>query len=156
MEICFTRNNNKQHIISCRRNNGTDTWMRSEPFFIVHDLCHYAVESVLSFKHAFYGMLAAGTDINDFELPKEERTFQLSDQAIAAEQIVNLLTIEYSQGRLENFLGTLNEIPGKQAAMAVSLLKADDLEEIRESFTMLMDQWQLLPDGKTMTLLFEE
>ena len=106
MEISFTRNGINNHIISCRRMDGTVTWMQIDSFFIIHDLCHYAVESILELNNAFYGMLASGTAITDFELPKEKRTFRLTEEAIFTEQIVNLLTIEYSQGPMEDFLDT--------------------------------------------------
>jgi hypothetical protein len=157
MEISFSKKGIRDNIISCRRMNGTITWMHSDIFFIIHDLCHYAVESELAFKKAFYGMLASGTDINDFELPKEKRTFQLTNEAIFTEQIVNLLTIEYNQGRIEKFLDTLNEVCNKDVIRPLlpEIMQAH-LESIRHSFEMLMNQWNLLPEGKTMTLIFKE
>lgn len=157
MEISFTRRASKDHIISCKRNDGTVTWMHSDSFFITHDLCHYAVESGLALKKAFYGMLASGTDINDFELPKEKRTFKLTDEAIFTEQMVNLLTIEHSQGRMEDFLDKLNKVCSKDTVLSVlPAIKQEDLESIRQSFEILMNQWHLLPEGKSMTLIFEE
>ncbi|MEP6700297.1 MAG: hypothetical protein ABJA85_03240 [Bacteroidota bacterium] len=157
MEISFTKNSGKSHIISCRRNDGTVTWMQNSSFFITHDLCHYALETKLGLKKAFYGMLAAGTDINDFELPKDQRTFQLTEEAILAEQMVNLLTIEYSQGRIENFVSMLNEICHRDTNLSkLPDIKTETLDEIRNLYNGLMNQWVLLPEEETMILKFEE
>ena len=157
MEISFTRQGNNNHIISCRRVDGTVTWMQIDSFFVVHDLCHYAVESVLTLKNAFYGMLASGTSITDFELPKDERTFNLTDEAIFTEQIVNLLSIEYSQRQIENFLDILNEVCQKNTdTILVKKIDNFSLQQIRQSVELLMNRWHLLPEGETITLIFEE
>lgn len=157
MEISFTKNSGKSHIISCRRNDGTVTWMQNSSFFITHDLCHYAMETKLGLKKAFYGMLAAGTDINDFELPKDQRTFPLTEEAILAEQMVNLLTIEYSQGRIENFVSMLNEICHRDTNLSnLPDIKTETLDEIRNLYNVLMNRWILLPEEETMILKFEE
>lgn len=157
MEISFTKNSGKSHIISCKRKNGTVTWMQNSSFFITHDLCHYAMETKLGLKKAFYGMLAAGTDIKDFELPKDQRTFQLTEEALFAEQMVNLLTIEYSQGRVENFIEALKEILIKDNHVSVlPVIKQEQLDEIRSLYETLMNQWVLLPEGETIILNFAE
>jgi hypothetical protein len=157
MEISFTKEKNSTNIISCKRKDGTVTWMHSDSFFITHDLCHYAVESVLAFKKGFYGMLASGTDIKDFELPKDKRTFQLTDEAIFTEQVVNLLTIEYNQGRPENFFSILKDACSKDAIpLILPEIMQEDLDEIRYKFDTLMNQWHLLPEDQTMKLIFEE
>jgi hypothetical protein len=157
MEITFTKNSGKSHNISCKRTNGTVTWMPNSSFFIIHDLCHYAMETKLGLRKAFYGMLAAGTDIRDFGLPKEQRTFQLTEEAIFAEQMVNLLTIEYTQGQIENFVSMLSKICHSDNHLSkIPEIKPEKLDEIRSSYDGLMNQWILLPEGKTMTLNFEE
>src|SRR5205809_153857 len=118
MEISFTKRGEEDHIISCKRKDGTTTWMHSSSFFVQHDLCHYAVETVLGLRNAFYGMLADGTDITDFELPKEERNIALSTEALLAEHLVNILMIDRNQGRIEDITEQLknsfqlDELPG--------------------------------------------
>ena len=64
---------------------------------------HYAVETTLHFKNAFFGMLAGGISISDFELPKDQRPFAYSEEALVAESIVNLLSMERLLGPTENF-----------------------------------------------------
>ncbi len=44
MLIQFTKNAGKPHILKYIRDNGTETWMPAEDFFIRHDLSHYVLE----------------------------------------------------------------------------------------------------------------
>jgi hypothetical protein len=121
----------------------------------VHDLCHYAVETALKMKHAFYGMLDAGTNISDFELPKDERTFQLTDEALLAEQMVNLLTIEYNQGEIQNFTESLKEIYSQNRNdINMPAINEKQVAVIRNSFESLANQWHGLSEGESLLLSF--
>jgi len=157
MEIKLTKNPSGDHILSCKRNDGTITWKHVSSFFISHDICHYAVETVVPFNNAFFGMVAAGTDIENFDLPKNQRNFQLSEEAIIAEHLVNLLTIEISQGKMENLLevfsGIYEEHVGKKLYQVITEVK---LEEIRHKLSGLVQEWKLMEETKTMTLIFNE
>lgn len=155
MEINFTKKPGSEHIISCKRIDGSVTWMKSSSFFVTHDICHYAVETTLRLKKAFYGMLAGGTSINDFELPKEQRTFELTDEALLAEHLVNLLVIEYNQGRVENFADTIRtsyEIKDEVLAE----LKNGGTDKIRDYFRSLMEKWNGIKVEETLQLEFAE
>ena len=157
MEISFTKNSNKDHVLSCKRKDGSVTWRHIIPFFISHDICHYSVETIVPLKNAFYGMVAGGTDISDFELPGEERNFELSEEAILAEHLVNLLTIELSQGKMENFMEMFAGIYEERVGTNLyTLITETKLEKIRSAINSLMQQWNSLEETKTMTLLFEE
>ena len=78
MTIAFSKKENKQHTLTCTRTDGSQTWMQVSDFFVAHDLMHYATETVLQYKDAFYGMLNRGINITDFEKPKSERTISFS------------------------------------------------------------------------------
>ena len=156
MEISFIKSENDQHIISCKRKDGSVTWMHNSRFFIMHDLIHYSVETTLNLRTAFYGMLSSGTDIRDFNVPKERRTVQLSNEAIFAEQMVNLLGIEHTQGRIENFIQLLMDACRKDAIKILPDLKETDLNKIRISVEQLMQQWNDLIPGETIILIFED
>ena len=43
MEMRVTKNAGKPHIILYKRNDGSQTWMQAEYFFVMHELIHYAV-----------------------------------------------------------------------------------------------------------------
>src|SRR5258708_20447551 len=55
--------------LSCLRADGSVTWQRQEGlqgrFFPLHDLPHYAVESVLGGDQAFFGLIAQGGDMEE-------------------------------------------------------------------------------------------
>lgn len=99
-------------------------------------------------------MVAAGTDISDFDLPKDQRKFELTEEALFAEQLVNMLTIEYSQGRMENFIEIFTSINDAGSNKALPI---DDilLEKTRNLFNQLIQKWNSLKDSETMTLSFE-
>ncbi len=157
MEIFFTRHENKKHTISCIRNDGTQTWMQCDDFFISHDLMHYAVETSLAYKSAFYGMLAGGVSITDFELPKAQRKFQLTPEAIITEHLVNLLTIEMAQGKLDDFYKVLAEsFINNDNTIIPPPLSNHQLETIRDLYSKLIQQWYDLPAGEKMILHFEQ
>lgn len=50
--------------LSCQRANGSVTWQRQDgargAFFPLHNLTHYAVETVLGYQRGFWGLLAEG------------------------------------------------------------------------------------------------
>jgi len=157
MEVKFIKNSVKDHVLSCKRNDGTETWRHVSNFFISRDICHYAAETIIPLNKAFFGMVAAGTDIQNFDLPKEQRTFQLTEEAILAEHLVNLLTIEAIQGKMENFLEVFSEIYEEHVGTKLyRLVTENKLEEIRNKLSELLQQWNLLEETKTMTLLFKE
>ena len=157
MKIEFSKKKGGQYIISCTRKNGTVTWKQSTSFFVMHDLCHYAAETTLGFKNSFLSMLASGIDISEFDLPKEERGFPLSNEALFTEHLVNLLLIDYSQGRIENFVNVLfehEELKGKTNLPKEKLI--EQLENILLKCSELIQQWNLLPQEERLELNFAE
>ena len=157
MEIQFTKKQDKKHTISCRRTDGTVTWMQADDFFIYHDLMHYAVETTLHYKNAFYGMLAGGTNITDFELPKEIRPFQITPEAFNAECIVNLALVEFMQGRADDFNKVLKDSYDKsEFNIEAPELDQAAIEQVHASFASLVLQWNALPFGESLNVSFSE
>jgi hypothetical protein len=75
--------------LACVRDDGSRTCAHLHPFFPIHDLTHCAVESVLGFDQAFFGLVGAGWEIDDFARPGASR--RLPHQALRAERIVGVL-----------------------------------------------------------------
>ena len=156
MEILFTKTGGEDHILSCKRKDGSVTWHRVSEFFLLHDLCHFAAETVLKFTSGFFGMLAAGTDITEFDLPKEQRTIHLTAEAIFTEHLVNLLVIDYKQRRMDNLIEVFYSIhDGYIDTALLQQLSEDKLEAIRIKYAELMKQWKLLPVNQNLSLMFE-
>src|SRR5262245_18035 len=96
MKVQIKKGRGGPHTLACVRSDGTRTWSRLHPFFPEHDLTHYAVESVLAFNEAFFGLIASGWDIEDFNRPSTAE--RIPAQALLAEQIVGLFDVERGQG----------------------------------------------------------
>lgn len=71
--IRIRKNADGSAILSCLRADGSVTWQRQTGthgrFFPIHDLTHYAVETVLGHRRGFYGLVAEGWNVTDFGAP---------------------------------------------------------------------------------------
>ncbi len=102
-------------------------------------------------------MVNEGTDISEFDLPKDQRSFQLTDEALFAEQLVNLLAIEHLQGKMENFIEIFNAIYEDNEAVGLrALITEEKLDQIRNAYIKVIEKWNLLYEKETLILLFDE
>ncbi len=69
LRITLTAHTDGNVVLQCERDDGSATWQRQQGrharFFPLHDLTHYAVETRLGFRQGFFGLIAAGWDIED-------------------------------------------------------------------------------------------
>jgi hypothetical protein len=139
----------------CVRSDGTRTWGKVARFFPVHDLTHCAVESVLGFKEAFFGLAASGWNIDDFAAPGVAA--RLPAEAVWAESIVGLLDLERGTGTewtAAEFNIALAESLRGQNRVAFRLITDDELAHTRALRNELQKRWvQLLP-GDVLTVPF--
>ncbi|MEO5945555.1 MAG: hypothetical protein ABIP79_01975 [Chitinophagaceae bacterium] len=157
MEIIFTKKEEGQHLINCKREDGTETWMKLSSFFVLHDLMHFVLENEFGFNSAFYGMIESGVAIADFELPKESRKFELTSEAILAEHLVNLLMIECRQGIFENFEETLlKSLKNNPNLIIPDFLNSERIDTVRNKFHNLADKWEALESENNLLLKFAE
>jgi len=133
--------------LSCVRADGSVTWQRQDGaqgrFFPLHDLTHYAVETVLDLR-GFYSLLAAGWDLSDFGNPWPRGP--LPPEAHTVEQIVGFLDTERASGREWSATDLRLAAP-----YAVS---EEDLRQVREARRGLFARWAALPPGETLELQF--
>lgn len=102
LRIQIKKRHQNRSILHCIRTNGSSTYAKLHPNLEIHDIAHYVVEQHLGFTHAFYGLLAQGFEIGDFQLPKEERPKELQPknllpEALITEHLVNLLQIDFQK-----------------------------------------------------------
>jgi hypothetical protein len=156
MILQLTKNSDKPHVIKYIRDNGTETWMYSDDFFVLHDLSHYAIEKTLKYTTAFYGLLNNGMAIEDFEDREKRNALLISDEACYAENMANLFLMEITQGGFEDF----NAVSG-EAFIAINqkfsppVLKDAEIKNIRIYLKQLILQWKDLPVGSSLQLTFE-
>jgi hypothetical protein len=134
--------------LSCLRPDGSVTWQRQEGlqgrFFPLHDLTHYAVETVLGLEQGFFGLIAQGWDMEDTG-GKGSRG-PLPPDAITVEHIVGGLDAERT-GRTELSADEFNGLTGISRP-----LTAAELARVRERRRELFAQWTALPAGGTLVL----
>ncbi|TMU55288.1 hypothetical protein [Flagellimonas algicola] len=160
MKIQFKKRKSKASILNCIREDGSVTWSQIHPNFEVHDLAHYAVETVLGFKKAFYGLLSDGFNIEDFELQRDKRPealvpANLPPESLQTEHLVNLLLTDLqSGGEHLNLIPTLKEILTREGLPYPNGLNTDSLAEIQQSLNDLLAQWEALGEDETLELFF--
>lgn len=144
------------------RADGTSTWQRQDrhaAFFAHHDLVHLAVEQTVRLPEAFYSLVAAGWEFDDF-LPPYPRG-PIPVQALWAETVVGMLDVERAQaahGAPLMSADDLNEMVASKFASdrreVPHRLSADELQEIRRRRDAFFAQWHALADGDTLELSF--
>lgn len=87
-------------VLRCLRADGTTAFQtqseRHAPFFALHDLTHFAVETTLGYKNAFYGLIAQGWSIDDTEGGGPRGP--LPPEALEVEVFVGMLDAERAGG----------------------------------------------------------
>jgi hypothetical protein len=146
--------------LSCLRADGTVTWQRQEGplgrFFPIHDLTHYAVETVLRHRRGFYGIVADGWDLTDFGAPWPKG--RLPADLDPSELIVGFLDTERATGvgwtaadfnEKAALYFAQHRLPGTFQMTSV------ELERIRARLSELIERWRALPAGDTMEVSFD-
>ena len=156
MELQITKNTAKPHIVLYKRDNGTETWMQADDYFVRHDLSHYAIEKTLGYSTAFMGMLNNGMDIRDFENREKRKQLTVTKEAWYAENMANLFLIEIAQGKFDDF----NQVASSAFAnMSLDFpapqLSATAIDAIRKYLQELLQSWSNLPTGQTLVLSFD-
>ena len=143
--------------LSCVRADGSVTWQRQEGnharFFPLHDLTHYAVETVLGHRRGFFGMVADGWDFTDFGAPWPKGPMPADMDP--SEAIVGLLDVERYQGVRMTISELLDVSDGHAVRGAVAGLSDADLDRVRARRAELFALWAALPDGETLELPFD-
>ena len=159
LTIRIKKNPDGSATLSCTRADGSVTWQRAHGqqgrFFPLHDLTHYTVESVLGFGSGFFGLVAAGWDIQ--ETGGQGARGPLPPEAITVEHIVGSLDAERAGGTT----WTAAEFNAQAALFAAThglaeprMLMDTELERLRAVREELLARWRALPPGETLELSF--
>ncbi|MBK7372577.1 MAG: hypothetical protein IPL56_16205 [Saprospiraceae bacterium] len=160
MTIQFTKGDTaRRSTIFCIREDGSSTYSYLHPGIEVHDLAHYAVETILSFDQSFFGLLRAGYQIADFEAPRDKRVEALLPanipvQSIQTEYLVNQLMTELNSGPIDHFIEMFKSTLQQRSIDYPSVLDEDKLKEIRSLFSDLIRQWNCIRSGERLELCF--
>ncbi|MBK7404918.1 MAG: hypothetical protein IPJ41_09865 [Phycisphaerales bacterium] len=80
MRIRIIKRTGRPALLSCHRDDGTSTIAEIAPG-PSHDLAHYAVETTLNLRRAFFGLVAGGMNLQDFDVPGAVKRLALHDAA---------------------------------------------------------------------------
>src|SRR5579862_9150992 len=96
MRIQITKRPDGGGVLKCTRADGSVTWQKQKetvaPFFALHDLTHFAVETTLGYRRGFFGLIAEGWDIE--ETGGKGKRGALPGEALEVEQLVGLFFTE--------------------------------------------------------------
>lgn len=159
LKLRIKKNESGAGSLSCERSDGSVTWQRHSgrngAFFAVHDLTHYAVETTLSCRQGFFGLVASGWDIDDFGHPWPKGP--LPKEAQRVELIIQFLDLERASGErwtvdeFNKYAASQSESQGSETRADVT---ANDLLLIRKARQDLFDQWATIKPGDTLELIF--
>jgi hypothetical protein len=146
-------------VLHCTRSDGSVTWQRQEGrqamFFPLHDLAHFAVESVLGFRQGFFGLIADGWDIA--ETDGKGARGALPREAVIVEHMVGFFDVERASGgawSAEEFRAQLAMKGLLDSGPAPDWLTDDSLDAVRRKRRELFAQWFAVPAGSDLRVEF--
>ena len=139
------RYKHKPDTLTCIRDDGSVTWSHIHHGFALHDLTHYVVETSLGFNDAFFGLIAKGYNIPDFNLPKSKRPFHIPEEAISVEPIVALLQMEH----WESFPEKLIDSDSQELPPSVT---SEQINNMRKRLNELVQKWESILPGESLEL----
>lgn len=161
LQIEITKEFKKASILNCVREDRTSTYASLYPNLEIHDIAHFVVETNLKYTNAFYGLLAQGYAISDFQLPPEERpealkSKNLSAEALVTEHMVNILQTMYKQYNSKtDFLQLLFTILKENQLAIPKGLTPEKFNAMYQQLKELMLEWQELSFTQKLKLNFE-
>jgi hypothetical protein len=146
--------------LSCERADGSITWQRQEgplgAFFPLHDLTHFAVESVLGFRGAFYGLISQGWDISSFGVGDHRA---IPEEAGLTEVLVGFFDGERQTGEVasaDDFNWKIDAYyVAHESPVPAFRMTDEQLMRIREKREELFAKWRAVAPGETLELEFQ-
>lgn len=155
MKIIIKKKAGNKHTISYIREGFEDYWIEADDFLVLHDLCHYAIETTLQYKNAFWGLIAGGINPSIFENKETRDSLELTKEAWYAEHLANLLLIEFTQGEFEDINAMLEQSLRQQNSRIPTIQFSNIVvEEIRELLHTLIENWRVVEVGDYLSLDF--
>jgi len=178
MIIRFTKakHQGKHDTLTCVRSDDSMTWWPLSSHFVEHDLLHYIVETTLGLTEAFFGLIAAGRDIESFGTRDGRKDTYTKDEG-DAELIVGLMQVEISdrttyggtpfdnttlggvlEGRTNldssDFMMMLASTCAHRGWPMPQSTSEAQIDSIRQRMRELSEQWRKLPQGGSIELSF--
>jgi hypothetical protein len=162
LRIRLKRHSDGSASLTLTRRDGSVTWQRQTGslalVFPQHDLTHFAVESTLGYRGAFYGLVADGWEISDFAKPWPRGPIPV--EAREVEILVGLFDgMRSARGQLDaaeinqQLLVLVND--SKFADQITPRVLTDaDVAAVRQLRDALLDRWSAIQAGDALELEF--
>ncbi|MBL8219120.1 MAG: hypothetical protein JNL62_07815 [Bryobacterales bacterium] len=149
LRIDIVKQSDGSGVLRCTRADGSVTWQkqsgRHAAFFALHDLTHYAVETVLGYRRGFFGLVAEGWEMEDTTGKGNRGT--LPPEAVEVEHLVGLFDAQRGSGSV----WTADEFN----AFSHRPLTEQQLHAILARRAELFRQWGGVAAGQALTLMFD-
>lgn len=153
MRIRFSKSRaNKPPMLICLRDDGSSTWQASYDYFVYHDLIHYAVETTLHYRNAFWGLVAQGRDLDSFGT-RDGVKDTYPPEALWVERIVGALQWPTIGGG-EAFTYADFAANCANAELPASIVTPEQWNRIQTTLLDLHTRWQQVPEGDALELEF--
>jgi hypothetical protein len=155
LRIELKKGRDSRPTLVCIRSDGSRTWSAVHAHFPVHDITHFAVESVLGFSQAFFGLIAAGWSIEEFA--ERGAAARMPAEALIAELVVGLLDQERASGQLsraDDLNLYLNQALLARGWDPFRPILDRELGAIRNLRGELQTAWSALDPGQAITVEF--
>jgi hypothetical protein len=155
LRIELKKGRDSRPTLVCIRADGSRTWSALHAHFPVHDITHFAVESVLGFSQAFFGLIAAGWSIEEFA--DKGAAARMPADALIAELVVGLLDQERASGQLlraDDLNLYLNQALQARGWDSFRPILDQELGAIRKIRSDLQTAWSGLDPGQALTVEF--
>lgn len=148
MRVEIAKRKDGAGVLRCVRDDGSVTWQkqteRHAAYFALHDLTHFAVESVLGYRRGFFGLLSEGWDFDD-TTGKGARG-PLPAEAGEVESIVSRFFGEQASGARWTAQEFCEPLSRK--------LTEDELAFVRRRRSELFTEWGAVEPGSVLNLKF--
>jgi hypothetical protein len=158
VKLKIKKKSDSDALVTFVRDDGTATSGRlgSGGFGAVHDLTHYVVETSLRLRSGFFGLLAQGWNIPDFEAKGADA--RLPDEAVVAECVVGQLSNVVFAGQpvsADDFNWLVTQaVTGVRPGAAAPSISAETFAHMQQQLSDLLVQWRALPLGNALELEF--
>ncbi len=155
MKIIIKKKSNSKHTITYNREGFKDCWIEADDFLVLHDLCHFAIESTLRFKTAFWGLVTNGVNPSVFENKITRDALEISNEAWYSEHLANLLLIEFAQGTFDDINEVLEQsLLQQNPSIPIIKISSIELTTIRTLLYKLIQNWKAVKEGDYLSLDF--
>ena len=148
LKIQITKRADGGGVLRCTRQDGSVTWqkqpVRQAAFYALHDLTHYAIESSLGYRNGFYGLIAAGWEIED--TTGKGKRGSIPPEAGEVERLAGLFDMERAGGFIQS-AEDFNQFSPRPLTEA-------ELARIRKRRSELFTKWFEVEPGNSLELEF--